>query len=238
MIDDAAVLIPAYQPCGRLADLVSELRRDFSRILVVDDGSTEGRDVIDSLGVEIVTHPRNMGKGAALRTGISAILERWPDISGAVTADADGQHLAKDIVRVAKRLVEDASHGTVRLVLGVRRIGREAPFKSRFANEWTRILFRFFAGYAASDTQTGLRGIPAALFERVASLPGDRYDFETRMLVDAKGHPSLPVEIPIETIYIDGNKSSHFRPFADTLSTQGALWGAGLRRIFAGGARK
>lgn len=236
MIEDIAVLIPAYQPEARLADLVSALKTDFSRILVVDDGSSEGRDVFSrlaGLSVPVERHACNRGKGAALKTGFDAIMRMWPTISGIVTADADGQHLPKDILGVAKKLKEDAANGIERLVVGARRVGKGAPFKSRFANAWTRAVFRFMSGYPLSDTQTGLRGIPATLVPRVAAIGGDRYEFEILMLMDAAAHPSLPVEIPIETVYLDGNKSSHFRPFADSLSTQGALWGAGFRRIFS-----
>ncbi len=236
MIEDVAVLIPAYQPESRLKDLAVALKDSFRRIFVVDDGSSEGKDVFEALAelsIPVESHVRNMGKGAALKTGLKAIMRLWPDIAGVVTADADGQHLPEDIVSVAKRLEDDRAAGIERLVLGARQIGRGAPFKSRFANAWTRGLFRFMAGYRVSDTQTGLRGIPAGLVARIAALKGDRYEFETMMLIDAASHPSLPVEVPIETVYIDGNRASHFRPFADTISTQGALWGAGIKRIFS-----
>ena len=112
------------------------------------------------------------------------------------------------------------------LVLGVREFAGKIPFRSRLGNVWTRALFRLVTGISLRDTQTGLRGIPRGLFERLLGIPGDRYEYELRMLVDARFHPSPPLQVPIETVYIDGNKSSHFRPFEDTVRTQWALLGA------------
>ena len=109
-------------------------------------------------------------------------------------------------------------------MLGVRTFEGSVPFRSRWGNGWTRLLFRMLTGLAIRDTQTGLRGIPADLLERVASLPGDRYEYETRMLVDARHHASPPLQVPIKTVYLEGNKASHYRPFRDTLLTQAALW--------------
>ena len=220
---DIAILIPAYQPDAKLLGLLDALRAEFPHIVVVDDGSTEGQQVFDSLCDKVealLVHSANRGKGAALKTGLAWIRAHLPEIAGVVTADADGQHRPEDIRRVAEATATRKGG----IVLGVRTFEGAVPFRSRWGNGWTRLLFRMLTGLAIRDTQTGLRGIPADLLERVASLPGDRYEYETRMLVDARRHASPPLQVPIKTVYLEGNKASHYRPFRDTLLTQAALW--------------
>ena len=222
-MDTVAILIPAYQPDGNLVALVEALRTEFAHVVVVDDGSTEGREALDAIRGRVdalLAHQANRGKGAALKTGLAWIRKHLPDVAGVVTADADGQHAPDDIRRVAEATATHAGG----LVLGVRTFEGRIPFRSRWGNGWTRLLFRMLTGLAIRDTQTGLRGIPADLLDRVTALPGDRYEYETRMLVDARHHASPPLQVPIRTVYLDGNRSSHYRPFRDTLLTQAALW--------------
>jgi len=223
-----AVLVPAYQPDVHLERLVAALRTSFARIVVVDDGSTRGAEAFEAVaraGATVLHHPANRGKGAALKTGFGYILKSFPDLAGVVTADADGQHLPEDIARVAERLLD----GRAGLVLGVRTLPASAPFRSLWGNWWTRQVFRLATGLAVSDTQTGLRGIPATLLARVAALPGDRYEYEMRMLADAARHPAPPVEVSIRTVYLDGNAASHFQPLRDTLRIFHALFGEAFR---------
>lgn len=225
MLDDIAILIPAYQPDDKLAAFVAQLRAEFAHIVVVDDGSTEGKKVLETVRSQVdavLVHEQNRGKGAALRTGFAWIAEKLPQVKGVVTADADGQHRPADVRRIAEA-VRDYPNG---LVLGVRAFVGKVPFRSLLGNFWARVLFWILTGLAIRDTQTGLRGIPRALLPRMLQLKGDRYEYEMRMLVDARLHPARPRQIPIETVYIDENKSSHFRPFRDTLRTQHALWSA------------
>ncbi|MBR6734607.1 MAG: glycosyltransferase family 2 protein [Kiritimatiellae bacterium] len=222
MVEDVAVLIPAYQPDAALAELVGELRERFAHVVVVDDGSTAGADVFSAVRPRVdalLVHERNRGKGAALRTGFAWILENLPCAKGVVTADADGQHKTADICRVAAE-VPSCRGG---LVLGVRRFTGRVPLRSRFGNFWARVFFWILTGLSVGDTQTGLRGIPRDLLGRMLEIGGDRYEYEMRMLVDARRHARRPLQIPIETVYAEGNKSSHFRPLRDSLLTQLAL---------------
>ena len=220
---DIAIVIPAYQPDAKLSGLVEALRAEFPHIVVVDDGSTEGRQVFDAIRGQVealLVHSANRGKGAALKTGFAWVREHLPEIVGVVTADADGQHRLDDIRRVA----EATAMRKGGIVLGVRMFEGSVPFRSRWGNGWTRLLFRLLTGLAIRDTQSGLRGIPADMLDRMLSLRGERYEYETRMLVDTRHHASPPLQIPIKTVYLEGNKSSHYRPFRDTLLTQAALW--------------
>ncbi len=215
---DVTVLIPAYNPDGALAALVKELKTGFDRIVVVDDGSTTGREIFDEvarLGAEVLHHDVNRGKGAALKTGFAHIGER--DV---VTADADGQHTPSDIATIAECLAA----GRRGLVIGQRSFDGKVPFRSRFGNFWTRWFFFLMTGVFVRDTQTGLRGVPASLVKRVAAIPGERYEYEMAMLADAKNHEEKPFAVPIRTVYISGNRSSHFNPLVDTVRIYRSLF--------------
>lgn len=214
------ILIPAYEPSEALTDLVAELRRaDASAsVVVVDDGSGPAyapvfRDVAD-LGARVLTHPVNRGKGAALRTGIDHALALGG--TSVVTADADGQHKARDILRVADELRRDAERGTPALVLGCRRFTGDVPARSRIGNALARGVFRVAAGWSLSDTQTGLRGIPSSLLEWVRAQRGDRFEFEQNVLLHCRPAGVAAREVPIETVYLEENASSHFRPVIDS----------------------
>jgi glycosyltransferase involved in cell wall biosynthesis len=218
------VLIPAWQPDGRLVSLVKDLRGyGFAGILVVDDGSSgAAAGVFEELRrlplVVVVRHARNMGKGRALKTGIGLVLREMPEIQGLVTADADGQHRAEDIVRVARGLFQEE-----RLVLGARAFGGAVPLRCRIGNGVTRSVFGWLTGVRLSDTQTGLRGIPRGLFEELVGLEGERYEYEMVVLARLCRTGRRPLEVPIETVYLEGNQSSHFKPLSDSVRVLWAL---------------
>ncbi|MFT4281927.1 glycosyltransferase [Microbacterium sp.] len=214
------LLIPAYEPDDRLLDVIDAMSRAVpagdapAAVVVVDDGSGRAfTDVFDrarTRGAWVLTHPRNRGKGAALKTGFREIAGRWPT-ADIVTADADGQHRPDDVAAVARRLRE-AGRG---LVLGVRTFEGPVPARSRWGNGITRVVFRAASGQDLRDTQTGLRGYPAAALPWLASVPGDRFEYEFSMLLRARGAGWDLIEVPIATVYLQGNASSHFRPVAD-----------------------
>ena len=213
-----AVLIPSLDPNERLGTLVSALRqRGVTQLVVIDDGSAARTqpifDLCASLGCIVVHHDRNRGKGEALRTGLRAARERFPNLAGVVTADGDGQHRVNDILRVAHALETTASG----LILGTRDFsGSHIPFRSRFGNRFSSLFFRLSVGVSCPDTQTGLRGIPAALFDFALSVSGSRYEYEMNLLFSA-AQQHIPLRyIPIETVYEDNNSVSHFRPLRDS----------------------
>lgn len=212
------VLIPAYEPDERLLGLLAQLRRlapDFG-VIVVDDGSGDAYshvfDAARLAGADVLTLERNAGKGQALKTGFRHIRDLWPD-ADVVCADSDGQHRVADILRVAERVgrVDRA------IVLGGRRFTGCVPARSRVGNTVSRVAFRLASGQRVHDTQTGLRGYPAALLGWLLQVPGDRFEYELHVLLDARaaGHPID--EIAIETVYLEGNESSHFRPVVDSV---------------------
>src|SRR4051794_20408762 len=165
-----AVLIPAYRPSDGFLGLIGELAaRSIPAILVVDDGSGAEfagifAQVASYPNVQVLRHPANQGKGAALKTGIQHALSAFPQLRGVVTADADGQHHPEDIERVAARLIEHPIEQPAALVLGARSFEGDVPLRSRFGNLLTRRLMQLVIGARLQDTQTGLRGIPARMF--------------------------------------------------------------------------
>ncbi len=215
-----AVVVPAYRPDGTLESLVAALTRSpASVIVIVDDGSgADYRALFDRVSlmprVQLLRHAENSGKGAALKTAFEYVLCAYPEIAGVVTADADGQHAVDDIVKVGASLVQRGNT----LILGARQFeGRNVPLRSRFGNTVTRSLVRFLVGQRLADTQTGLRGIPLSLLPALLRIPATGYDFELEMLIAAK-HCSCPLhEVPIRTIYLEGNRSSHFNPLFDSM---------------------
>lgn len=218
MENDGVLLIPAYNPVDSLPAEVKRVLAEnaFASVVVVNDGSASDKDVIFAElegmpGVAVVHHARNMGKGAAIKTGLRLIAERWSHC-GVVTADADGQHAVEDIVRVADALRDNPS----KLVLGVRSFCGTVPLRSRFGNLLTRKLVRIMTGQSVTDTQTGLRGIPAFFIPELLKIEANGYEFEMDMLMSSRGVCGV-LEVPIRTIYIDGNATSHFNPILDSM---------------------
>lgn len=214
--DRYVVLIPAYKPDARMLKLVRELRAEGLCVQVVDDGSGETyRDIFDqaqALGCRVARHAVNLGKGRALKTGINAAMNAFSPLDGIVTADADGQHTCRDILRIMARMRENPRA----LITGARAFDGNIPLKSRLGNSITRRVYHFATGIRCQDTQTGLRGIPAAYLPQMLQLPGERYEYEMTMFLRLR-EMRLPLEeVTIETIYIDGNKGSHFHPLKDS----------------------
>ena len=209
------LIIPAFEPDQKLIKLLEDAKQHLNcQIIFVNDGSSLHTKPIFKKASEfamVLDHPKNMGKGQALRTAFRYVqsLDRDAVI---VTADADGQHSVRDIDRVAHA----AAHLPNRLILGVREFTKEVPLRSRLGNKLTRLLFKIQTGVAVTDTQTGLRAFQTQMIPFMLGIEGDRYEYEMNMLTQAS-QKYLITEVPIETIYIDDNASSHFRPIRDSL---------------------
>ena len=208
-------LIPAYQPDGTLTGLVRDLDREGLRVIVIDDGSGPDCDALFSVCAEralVLRHAGNRGKGAALKTGLTWLREHVPGPYTVVTLDADGQHAVPDAVKVARAAEEDPSA----LVLGSRHQGRGCPLRSRFGNGVTRLIYRAAARTRIYDTQTGLRAFSHRLVPALLEIPGERYEYEMNVLLRL-AEDAVPIrEVPIETIYLEGNRSSHFDTLRDS----------------------
>lgn len=229
-----ALVLPALDPGPALTELLEQLGTMWrGPVVVVDDGSGgQARAIFaraGQLGATVLHHGQNLGKGAALKTAFRYCRTAWPELAGCVTADADGQHTARDIVRTAQALCRHPHS----LVLGVRDFSAAGvPARSRLGNRLTRGAMALVCGIRLGDTQTGLRGIPMSFLPRALDTPGTRYEYETALLLTARQAGLDFVQLPVATVYADGNRGSHFRPLADGLRVWGCLAGPFLR--FAG----
>lgn len=214
------IVIPAYEPDEKLTRLLEHLKTEgFTQIVVVNDGS-EGAgyqaifEKAQEMGCTVLHHAVNQGKGRALKTAFNHCILAYPDAIGCVTIDSDGQHTVKDMTACMKALVESPDA----LVLGVRNFNQEGiPARSVFGNKTTSRVMKALTGLSISDTQTGLRAIPVAFMKELLSEKGERFEFETNMLLATKETGRKIVEVPIETIYLEENKSSHFHPIRDSI---------------------
>ena len=208
------LVIPAYEPDQELIKLVEKAYHTGKfEMIVVNDGSSEKYDEIFrevSRYAAVLKHEKNRGKGAALKTAYAYIRDQA--ITGiVVTADADGQHSLEDILSVA---VYSENHPEA-LVLGQRTFRGNIPLKSRFGNLITRYIFWAQSQRKVEDTQTGLRAFSTVYLPFMMRVEGDRYEYEMNVLLFWAKRQYLIREIPIETIYRNGNRSSHFRPVQD-----------------------
>ncbi len=217
---ETAIVIPVLNPDKKTTDFVGTLiNAGFKNILVVDDGSgpaySERFDMIRAHGeCTVLVHEANKGKGAALKTAFAYLHGNRPDIDVCVTADGDGQHDVDSINKCLEKYTEN----TDAVIFGGRDFsGQDIPAKSRFGNRLSKVVYRFACGIKINDTQTGLRVIPAKYFERFSKLKGDRYEYETSMILDIANGKLPYAEVPIKTIYIDDNASTHFNAVKDSI---------------------
>lgn len=229
------IVIPALEPEPGLCAQIREFRDAVSsQVVVIDDGSGEDyREIFEQIagmeGCVVLRHEKNYGKGRALKTGFAYVLETAGTESLMLCTDCDGQHRAED----GARLLKTAGRRPGTLVLGVRDFsGEDVPLKSRIGNRISSFLFRILGGIYLDDTQTGLRAFAGSLLDLMLEIPGERFEYEMRMLftLAEKGIPILTEKI--ETVYINENEGTHFRPVKDSLQVMGALFGSAFRQFF------
>ncbi len=227
-------VIPTLNPNENILKVVSELKEaDFGKIIVVNDGSNSDCNYIfqkleSEYGCVVLTHQKNFGKGKGIKTAMAYFLENPCENVGIITLDDDGQHTIKDVVNCANALINN----TDKLILGTRNFNSpNVPFKSKCGNKITSKIFQFVYGLKISDTQTGLRAMSKDLIKIFISTVGDRFEYETNMLIDCKENNIKIKEVQIDTVYIEGNKGTHFRPLHDSYMIYKRL----LKFIFSSG---
>ena len=217
-----AILIPAYEPDAQLITLAKQLKEAGFAIVVVDDGSGDAYGNIFAATSEfahILTHKKNRGKGAALKTGMRYIQDHMPEAANFITCDADGQHRVEDALRVQDQL--EAGH---KFVLTMRKLNNDIPLRSKIGNTMSRIVYALLTKRYLSDNQSGLRGFHRSHIEWMLQVEKDNYDYEMNVLYYAAKKSIHIATILIDAIYINNNQSSHFHPIKDTIRIYKSLF--------------
>jgi len=227
-----AAAIPAFQAAASVADVVRRTRAVIEEVLVVDDGSTDGTgDAARGAGADVVAHPANRGKGAALVTAFRTLFGRGCD--AVVTVDADGQHLPEEIPRLL-----EAARGGADLVLGTRdHLFAEMVAARRVANRLSSWAISWAAGQRLSDVQTGFRLYTRRVVE-ATGFPETRFDAESAVVVRASRRGFRIVTVPVRLGFADGRTTSHYRPLVDSLRIARGVMRARLEAGAAAAARE
>lgn len=222
MVKGIVLIIPAYNPDEKFVFFLDKLTADgWKDIIVVDDGSKQEcqhyfKEAADKYGCQLIRHNVNLGQGRAFKSAFNYFIGKYrgADVVGVVECDCDGQHIVEDVNRCAELLRDNPD----KFILGVRNFSDNSiPFRSRFGNKCTSFVFKAFCGIDIKDTQTGLKGIPTSFIPALMEIPGERFEYASSVLLETKNRGIEILQFPIETIYINGNETSHFNPLLDSL---------------------
>ena len=218
-LSSLVVVLPSLNPDVKFTAVVTELlEAGFQHIVIVNDGSDGEHERPFGLAAEheqcvVISHEVNRGKGRALKTAFDYVSRELPEAKGVITIDGDGQHLTKDIIACGERMLQCGD----KVVMGCRDFDLPGvPARSVAGNKTTARLFRLCYGIKLSDTQTGLRAIPAEYLRRFCEIQGERFEYETNMLLMMKRWGIGFVEQPIETVYEGDNSGSHYDAVKDS----------------------
>lgn len=214
--NEVCAVIPTYQNAKTLLQVVADVHRVVDTVFVVDDGSNDGTAALldKATGNErpekVLTHPKNCGKGAALKTGLT--YARQQGFRYAVTVDADGQHRADDIPALLKAVEEEPDA----LAIGSRGLQHEnMPAKSTFANRFSNFWFALQTLQRLPDTQSGLRVYPLRRLHGLRWMSA-RYEAELTLLVFSAWAGVKLLPIPVSVYYPPRDQRvTHFRPGRD-----------------------
>ena len=220
--NDTYILIPAYKPDQLMINLLQNLKKEGFDVVVVNDGSGEEYNKVFEEAKEyalVLNQDRNRGKGAALRFGYSYINLNPNEHKYVITCDCDGQHAVKDIIKIDDKLRE-----TNNVVFGCRKFDKSVPKRSRTGNFMSRLCRTLITKDYIGDDQCGLRGYPIKMLYNLVPIQGNHYEYEMGVVCNLQMKKMKIEEVPIETIYINNNSSSHFKPNLDTFRIQRTIW--------------
>ena len=216
---ELAIVLPSLDPDKKLCGVIDGLLAEgFEHIVIVDDGSDAAHQAPFEYAAgfpqcHILRHEVNKGKGRGLKDAFRYVLDEMPDIRGVVTIDGDGQHLTKDIVACGEKLLANED----KVVMGCRDFSQPGvPPRSVAGNRTTSFFFRLCYGIKLSDTQTGLRAIPRRYLDAFCGIEGERFEYETNMLLNMKRMGIGFVEQRIDTVYDSEDYSSHYNAIKDS----------------------
>ncbi len=207
---DVCVLIPAYNEVERIGDVIKRAQKYARRVLVLDDGSTDGTAAAaEKAGAEVIRHPRNLGKGAALRDGFEHFLKL--SLPACIVIDGDGQHEPEEI----PKFVEEAEETGAGIVVGNRLADRDAMPPVRYNTNWTTsAIISWLIKQRVPDSQCGYRLIKKEVLREI-SFTTRNYDTESEMLIEAGRRGYKIGSVPIKCIY--SGQVSKIDPGRDTL---------------------
>ena len=207
-------VIPTFNNKNTIKDVALGCRKYLKHILVVDDGSTEVdvKTLFIDTDIQVLQHPKNLGKGQAIRTALDFIQKQ--DGKFMLTIDADGQHYPEDINEFIPLLEKDDTA----IIIGSRNFKQKSiPEKSQFGRAFSNFWLRLETGSVISDTQSGFRIYPVKYLCQIKT-SGNYYDFETEIITRACWSGLKIKEVPIQVFYPGpGLRVSSFHPFLDNL---------------------
>jgi len=204
------VIVPTYNNQKTLKRVLDSILDFTSNVIIVNDGSTdETTEILKQYAMLTqIHHPKNLGKGRALRNGFRKAIEMNFDY--AITIDSDGQHFASDI----PGFIEEIQKQPNSLLIGSRNMTQEnVPKKSSFGNKFSNFWFKFETGIVLEDTQSGFRSYPLKLLPK--QFFTNKFEFEIEVIVRSAWKGILVKNIPIKILYDPAERVSHFRPFRD-----------------------
>ncbi len=225
---DIAIVIPAHNEAATIADVVTRACAQAKRVIVVDDGSTD--DTVAALAgmdITLLRNTVNCGKGASLWRGARHAAEQG--VQAVVTLDADGQHRPEDIPRV---IAAANAHPQTIIIASRLRHQENAPGLRLFANRMANFWISWAAGYFIADSQSGFRLYPADVLAQV-DVPHARensFVFESEILIAAAWRGIRSEPVPIDSLYFEAARPSHYRATEDTLLIIRMVAGRLLRR--------
>jgi glycosyltransferase involved in cell wall biosynthesis len=224
-----AFIIPVYNHAGSVAQVIRQAMGFNYPVFVINDGSTDDtpKRLAEIQGINIISHKKNMGKGAAIMSGFIAasVLADW-----AITIDADGQHYPED----ALKLIAAIPEGILPIVVGKREgmVGEHVPWTSRFGRKFSNFWVWLSGGPSLCDSQSGMRvyPLPESIY---LGTKARRFQFEVEILVQAKRKGIPVIEVPVRVNYnLGGARISHFRPFVDFIRNSSTFARLIFTRIF------
>ncbi len=204
------VIVPTYNNHKTLKRVLDSILDFTQNIIIVNDGSTDSTSEILKQYSELtqIHHPKNLGKGRALRNGFRKAIEL--NFEYAITIDSDGQHFAADIPLFIQEIQNEPNS----LLIGSRNMTQEnVPKKSSFGNKFSNFWFKFETGIVLEDTQSGFRLYPLRLIPK--QFYTNKFEFEIEVIVRSAWKGIVVKNIPIQILYDPAERVSHFRPFKD-----------------------
>lgn len=206
------ILIPAYKPDFQLVSLVQKLSNvNQLKILVVNNGNTNDFDhyfnqILKFENVHVTKLIKNEGKGRGLKKGLEYIIKNFKKVDNIIFADADGQHISEDIIKIKNKIENHLSDNV--FVIGNREHNKNTPYRNLYANKFFNLIFKKKLNLNINDALCGLRAIKIKYAQKIINLKYDDFRFEVEMIIFLKQKNFVLIEENISSIYFKDRKST------------------------------